>query len=98
MHLRPGRGARLMSIEHERRGADAAQVGHQRAAVGADLEMPLDVPLVGGFETPVDQVDEDITLEIGAVHRNQQSGIRNQESAIRNQQSGLWKDKSFSDC
>ena len=31
--------------------------------------MPLDLPLFGGIETPVDQVDEDITLEIGAFHK-----------------------------
>ena len=68
LQLRPSRRARLAPIEHERRGANAAQVGDQRAAVGAGLEMPLDVPLLGGVETPVDQVDEDISLEIGALH------------------------------
>ncbi len=62
LQRRPGRGLRLVPIEHERRGADAAQVLDQRAALRAGVEMPLDIALFGAVETPVDQVDEDISL------------------------------------
>ena len=62
LQLRPRRGLRLVAIEHERRGADAAQILDQRAAVVAGLEMPLDAALFGAVETPVDQVDEGISL------------------------------------
>ena len=39
-------------------------------AILAGLEMPLDVALFGAVETPVDQVDEDIRLQVYAVHNS----------------------------
>ncbi len=37
------------------------------AQCGADLEVPLDIPLCGGVEPPVDKVDEDI-VEVVTFH------------------------------
>jgi hypothetical protein len=51
-----------MPIEHEGGGANAAEILDERAAVLAALEMPLNLALFRPVETPVDEVDEDISL------------------------------------